>query len=158
MLLEFDRRNARLHVGYRRTDWSDVWMVLINPPGDDPDAYAENPDGEYDYEFYERSTGEQVRRAPMPGEIIWHSHFDPTYCDSRIAPEKKKLHHRFMSDAHLYLCLNNPAQIRKWEQKLNNPRAARWQSWFDIAQRYQRRRHPELVRLCPLISVRRILK
>jgi hypothetical protein len=100
-------------------------MVLIDPPNEDPDAEAGNPDGEYDFEFYQNSTGDKVRREPMPGEIIWHSHFDPVHCKSRFAPERKKLHHRFMSDAHLYLSLNDPAQIRKWEEKLNNPRFAR---------------------------------
>ena len=147
MSICFDRRNGRLHVGFRATDWSPVWMVLKQKR--DEDGEDENADGEYEFEFYQSSTGDKVRREPMAGETIWHSHFDPKYCDSRFAAEKKKLHQRFMSDGHQYLSLNDVAQIRKWERELDNPRAARWQSWFDIAKKYQRRRHPELVSVAP---------
>lgn len=54
---------ARLHVGYRAKDWSDVWL--------EPDLEGQGPEGEAELMLYKLTRGEAQRREPMEGEIKW---------------------------------------------------------------------------------------
>ena len=147
MSIRFHHKRRRLHVGYRASDWSDVWMEqkadLENYGNED----ETRDDGETNYDLYRFSTGGRGRREPMNDEVKWHQHFDPKNCDATTAAGRKKLQKRFLHDAFQYLTAKDAAQARAMEQDLDKPREARWQSWFDMAKRYKRRQMPDLVSL-----------
>ena len=144
MAVRFDRRRGRLHVGYRAEDWSDVWMEPKVPQDQDVDEEGE---GEYDFDLFRFSTGDKIRREPMLSEVKWLPHFDPKNCDSSSQAERKKLHRRFLTDAYAYLAAKDVKYVEHLERQWDNPRCARWQSWFDLAKKFKRTRMPELVSL-----------
>ena len=114
---------------------------------DSDSEVKQNADGEYDFDLYQFKTGGKEPREPMVGEVVWHTHFDPSRCESSKKNEREKMQKQFLSDAYHYLAARDRKLIKRLERELHQPAFRRWQSWFEIAKKYKRRHIRNLVRL-----------
>ena len=130
----------RLHVGYRRSDWSNVWYAPEGEP---------NNDGEVDFSLFKLSTGGREHREPMESEVLWHPHFDPKNFGSTKIADQLILQKRMLCDAWHYLAEKNPDKVKSMENEMGDSRDPQWRSWFEHARSYKKTkmRNPKKVRI-----------
>lgn len=149
MAVRFNLRRNRLLVGYRGTDFSEVWAQLKDPKEDDDDA---NVDGVHDFELFTLPTGERGIREPKPSEVKWLPHFDPDNCIAKDAKDRKRLQRETISDAILYLRARDVDEVRNLEAVMDLPHNPRWYSWFQLAKAYKRKQLRNLVSIDRYLS------
>lgn len=126
MVVLFTR--GRLHVGFRRRDWTDVWYE----PAGDADS-----NGGRDIGLFRLTTGDR-EREPQPGEVHWHPAFDVNNCESKTFRERLNMQRQFLADAHEYLAELDVDRVRELEEQLHDRHFIRWDKWFEHAKKYKR--------------------
>ncbi|PPJ49810.1 hypothetical protein CBER1_03327 [Cercospora berteroae] len=132
--IEFHR--GKLCVGIRRADSLRVWA---RPHFEDGGAIAQDDDETIIPDLFKFKVLEGQRREPMLSEVIWLPHFNPLYFDADDKKSREKKQMQFIGDAWKYLDENDPEEVRRMEEDLDQPEYRKWQNWFDEAKTFKRR-------------------
>ncbi|CAK1361002.1 unnamed protein product [Cercospora beticola] len=132
--IEFHR--GKLCVGIRRADSLRVWA---KPQFEDGGAIVQDDDDTIVPDLFKFKVLEGQRREPMLSEVIWLPHFNPLYFDADDKKSREKKQMQFIGDAWKYLDENDPEEVRRMEQELEQPEYRKWQTWFDEAKVFKRR-------------------
>lgn len=130
--------HGRLHVGYRKKDWSDVWTEPAKNEEGKQDIYM-NEEGEPEIMLYRFTLGKAgCKEELMDGEVKWHPLFDDANCESSKRIARHRMQKQFLTDAYKYLAEKDPERVRALEEDLDQPGFSRWQTWFKEAKKFKK--------------------
>ncbi|KAI7246946.1 hypothetical protein KC343_g1644 [Hortaea werneckii] len=127
--------DRRLLVGWRLTDWSEVWYEPVGSADGEEVVYDTN--GGAEIGLYKLSVGAPGYREPMFGEIAWFAPFDPETFQAKKKAEKEALQQQFMADAYKYLSADNRRAEKHMEKDFHRLHDTRWFKFFEALKLYK---------------------
>ncbi|KAI7546028.1 hypothetical protein KC331_g5869 [Hortaea werneckii] len=127
----------RLLVGWRLSDWSEVWYEPVGLADEEGHVYDSN--GGAEIGLYQLSTGDPGYREPLFGQVVWFPPFDWKTFQTEKRSEKEALQQQFMADAYKYLSADNRRAEKTMEKDFHRLHDTRWYKFFEALKIYKRR-------------------
>ncbi|KAI6822399.1 hypothetical protein KC340_g12338 [Hortaea werneckii] len=127
----------RLLVGWRLSDWSEVWYEPVGSADGEEHVYDSN--GGAEIGLYQLSTGDPGYREPLFGQVVWFPPFDWKTFQTEKRAEKERLQQQFMADAYKYLSADNRRAEKTMEKDFHRLHDTRWYKFFEALKLYKRR-------------------
>ncbi|KAI6913894.1 hypothetical protein D0869_11217 [Hortaea werneckii] len=127
----------RLLVGWRLSDWSEVWYEPVGSADGEEHVYDSN--GGAEIGLYQLSTGDPGYREPLFGQVVWFPPFDWKTFQTEKRSEKEALQQQFMADAYKYLSADSRRAEKTMEKDFHRLHDTRWYKFFEALKLYKRR-------------------
>ncbi|KAK5164565.1 uncharacterized protein LTR77_009771 [Saxophila tyrrhenica] len=133
----------RLFVGYRASDWTEVFYDLRLPEEEDnggnhTESYKKKRKAAADEVFYTSTEDWHVSEAPKRGEIVWEPFYNPATFEASDMRTKNELQRLFLQHAYNYLAEKNPQVAAGMERDMSNRHFRRWDVWFHQAKKFKK--------------------
>jgi hypothetical protein len=103
------------------------------------DVGEEDEDGAIMFGLYSSPTSTH-KREPMEQEVAWFPQFNTPYMEAETKKVKLRMQNIDLHNAWKYLMERDPEKVIQFEEALNKPQKRRWQSFFENARAFKRKR------------------